>query len=383
MSSFGLGARAGQQLPNGTKLPPAWSQNFASLRALTRQKCSCNSCNVRRIKCTGNKPCAHCVNTRRDCIYPTPVVKITVSKYEYEDLKRQNAILREKAERSHPGNGGDSPLPALIRLNRATSVFGYLHADSDPPGPDHDPTSIIEEDPPGKLLSDPLGMFRFHGETSGATFLDSLKDFMATSTSCLAPGLVQTFTQPVGSYHTCDSRPMVLPPDEFVDKYWIPPIHEVRALVSLVRNAVMDGDITYPCGGILYWPISDFDVVAAAPRDPRNRRRLAFWNGVFALGTLLAPARPGSRLDGRLGEHFYARARLLLGNPLDVHHWSFDDVPTLTILALYHVENNRRDFATSLISTAMNLCRIRGIDRGTSASPAEIRIFWTLFSLDR
>jgi hypothetical protein len=74
----------------------------------------------------------------------------------------------------------------------------------------------------GKMLFDQAGKSRFHGATSGATFLDGLKQFIVFwNPERMAAGqdledLVGL--EPEGLYQTDDSRPLLLPPEAEVDK---------------------------------------------------------------------------------------------------------------------------------------------------------------------
>jgi len=241
----------------------------------------------------------------------------------------------------------------------------------------------------GKMLADGRGTSRYHGETSGATFLDSLKHFISTFNNPVADD--DPMGEPEGLYQTDDSCPLLLP--EYVDDEWLPPMEEMQSMLNELRGFIMDGQ-SFASGGVYFWPMNDLDQLLGRLSQPPNTRRtpdertkrgLALYNACFAFATLLRSRNPGSRKnrsDG-VGEAFIARARKLLGNPLDLHLYSIDDVPALALMALYYVENNRRDFAFSFINIAMNLSRMHGLERGSSVLPSQHRVFWTLYILDR
>ena len=66
----------------------------------------------------------------------------------------------------------------------------------------------------GRMLSDPDGIRRYHGETSGATFLDYLKSFMlklGPVAFSINSGDGLSFLESVGQYQTFDSRPLPNP----------------------------------------------------------------------------------------------------------------------------------------------------------------------------
>jgi hypothetical protein len=79
------------------------------------------------------------------------------------------------------------------------------------------PSAAAEADTAGRMLSDPDGISRYLGETSGATFLDHLKHFMLA----LVPLTFQpdssdgsSFVASIGQYQTFDSRPLPNPDGE-------------------------------------------------------------------------------------------------------------------------------------------------------------------------
>jgi hypothetical protein len=71
----------------------------------------------------------------------------------------------------------------------------------------------------GRLLCDVAGVRRYHGETSGATFIDHLKHFMLTLVpltfrSEIGDGSAEdgsSFVSTIGRYQTFDSRPLPNP----------------------------------------------------------------------------------------------------------------------------------------------------------------------------
>lgn len=300
-------------------------------------------------------------------------------------MKRRNAEL-ELGLRLF-GQGED-----LFKHLRISMPYGY-QSDGESEGEEQVDSEgdIPIPDIEGKMLLDASGTSRFHGETSGATFLDTLKGFIRTSAS-LPDGNGILFLQSEGQYQTSDSLPLQLPPDDQVDVSWLPPPPEAKRLLAIVRNAIMDGNGAYPCGGIFFWPLMDLDKILAelSPQGPavqpvpeQSYRPLAVYHAAFAFATILEQTGADSRREGQNGEAYFARARKVLGNPFDIHLYSIHDVPALTLMALYYIENNRRDAASTYISTAMNLCRMHGVDRGSSDDLAEHRVFWTLYILDR
>ncbi|KAK1754073.1 hypothetical protein QBC47DRAFT_302917 [Echria macrotheca] len=310
---------------------------------------ACNQCNVRRIKCTGNQPCAQCAASKRDCRYPELLEKATVIKRELDGLVREHLVLKR--------NLGLPP-----ELGRGLDS--------------------IKEAIGGMMLVGGDVAYRFHGNTSGATFLDTIKDFVITSAALLSEENTPSFTQTVGSYLTLDSWPLILPDDQDVDPLDVPPPAQAAEMLKAVRDALTDGNGSYLCGGILYWPLGDLDSVLTSVSRGQSQRQLALFHAAFAYATLLEGSGCRSRGEGQCGEMFYARACKLLGSLLDVHLYSIKDVPALTLLALYHIEGDRRDSASAFLGAAINICHLYDIGRGSSVDPVDQRSFWTLYLTD-
>lgn len=58
-------------------------------------------------------------------------------------------------------------------------------------------------------------------------------------------------------------------------------------------------------------------------------------------------------------------------------------MPVLTLMALYLIENNRRDAACMYVCIAMHISIMHGVHRGWSIDEKGKRVFWTLYILDR
>ena len=103
----------------------------------------------------------------------------------------------------------------------------------------------------------------------------------------------------------------------------------------------------------------------------------------FAVDHLLHLRETGSAVDGQLGEEHFARARSLLGNLLDRATYTVPDIAALTLMAFYLVENNRRDAAYMAVSSAMTISVLKGLHKGSTGSEVGVRMFWTVYVLDR
>ncbi|KPM38004.1 hypothetical protein AK830_g8566 [Neonectria ditissima] len=243
----------------------------------------------------------------------------------------------------------------------------------------------------GRLLHDPDGHARFLGETSGATFLDYLKEFMSTVFHLAYhdrhPGADGTaFLSSLGRYQTYDSRPLH---DRHVDPLWLPPRQSMLAMLGELRCFIQDGNGNWPGGGIYWW--GDLSSVPGLPpmeSEPHAVRRdayrhLAFYHTAFAVVSQVSttPAQAPEPQTG-LSEDYFSRACLLLGNPLDITRFTISDVAALALMGFYLIEMNRRDAAYMYVSNAMHISIMHGAHRGWVDESGK-RVFWTLYVLDR
>lgn len=352
---------------------------------------------MRRIKCSGERPCRQCTSAQRECLYPEPIEKVTIPRADLEALRRRCASLERQLAAAEPADRlldvrhrvGSTSASSRAETTETLSLDGDTHSAFSPGGID------------GRMLADPAGTSRYLGETSGATFLDTLKELIATATPLARvldrePGdspAGAAFLGSVGRYQTHDSRPLSLPPA--VDPLALPPEADVVAALSQVRYFIQDGGGAFPSGGVLYWPFKDLQTLSALVSSPGvqgpdglvlpgpHHRPLALYHAAFAFARLLNLREPGSAVDGQLGEDYFAKSRALLGNLLDRTTYTIDDIAVLALTALYLIENNRRDAAYIAISNAMTVSVMHGIHKGWSGDEVAVRTFWTVYVLDR
>lgn len=352
---------------------------------------------MRRIKCSGERPCRQCTSAQRDCLYPEPVERVTIPRAELESLRRRCASLerhlaateRGDRRREAPHHVGSPSASSRTDTADSLSLDGDTQHTIRPSGID------------GRMLADPAGTSRYLGETSGATFLDTLKELITTATPLAQvldgdPGetLAGTaFLGSVGQYQTHDSRPMVLPTN--VDPLTLPPEDDMIVALRQARYFIQDGNGAFPSGGIMFWPFEDVQSIVALASLPAlqgpdglrrpgpHHRALALYHTAFAMARLLNLRDPGSAVDGQLGEDYFARARSLQGNLLDRTTYTISDIAVLALMALYLIENNRRDAAYMAISNAMAISVMHGLHKGGSGNEVGVRTFWTVYVLDR
>ncbi|KND92621.1 Filamentous growth regulator 27, partial [Tolypocladium ophioglossoides CBS 100239] len=242
------------QLDHGDRRPPQRlpvnpRRHKVAPEQRKRVATACNNCNVRRIKCSGDRPCNQCASTARDCVYPALVEKVSVPKTELDELKKKVEVY-EKAL-----------VDALPDPARRQELLHHAAGPDAAAGPlPHSGASPVKTEPgaealsPGRLLQDVDGMGRYLGETSGATFLDHLKELMGAAlpaaAAAQAPVDGVSFLSSVGSCATYDARPLRSPD---VDPLWLPPESTVRAVLAELRFFIQDGGGAWPSGGIYWW----------------------------------------------------------------------------------------------------------------------------------
>ena len=241
----------------------------------------------------------------------------------------------------------------------------------------------------GRLLLDRDGIARYLGSTSGATFLDSLKEFMRTVFPIAWPGNPSpemNFLDTLGYVQTFDSRPLNIMDNDVIGVVptSLPEQADMQAMVAQLKMFIQDGNGEYASGGIFYWGNLDpSDVYSNMPIDAYSVRRLALFNAAFAMTCHLETPPEARDKSLQLGEPYFMRARYWLGNPLVTTNYKPEDIPVLAMTSLYLVEVNRRDTAYLYVSIGMHLAIMRGIHRGMGVDEHSKRAFWTLYVLDR
>jgi hypothetical protein len=321
------------------------------------------------------------------------IEKISVPRAELEGLKAKVAHLEACLELAVPDDGRRQELMARVVTGSMSannnSTSGGSSSSSSSSSGTLELNDTPEEENEGRLLQDPDGAVRYLGPTSGATFLDLLKEFMTTTVPIAWPGIQHrsemTFIGSLGRYQTWDSRPLII---EDVDPLWHPSKTEMAMMMTQLRYFVQDGSGDFVSGGIHYWSnldLSFFDEkMTEVTTDLYSLRKLALFNAALAMACQLdPPSETISNNSTRRGETFFARARVLLGNPLDTTLSNIFDIPVLSLMSVYLIEMNRRDAAYIYVSLGMHIAIMNGIHRGWAHNEQYKRSFWTLYILDR
>lgn len=250
----------------------------------------------------------------------------------------------------------------------------------------------------GRILQDPEGYVRYLGESSGAAFMDSLREFVATILPLLSDkteppfdSAEQIFTSLIGRYHTHDSKPLILP--EIIQPYEIPPLEQITKLLAVFRFYLQDGidGIGLPFGGIYYWGnLWDLEDHARrytqSPGLGSDSRTLANLNAVLALACQFDPSLAPS-WEVHPGETYFARAKILLTNPLEDANPM--NMRILCLMGHFMLGVYRRDAAYLYIGQAGRTAIIHGLHKSCMIAGQGIvneqynREFWNTYICDR
>ncbi|KKP03072.1 fungal specific transcription factor domain-containing protein [Trichoderma harzianum] len=291
-------------------------------------------------------------------------LQLEALKARCEELERRNAPA---APASALATSPSSKIASALETSNTGTAFG---------------SSATTEDfasPEGRLLHDPDGTARYLGPSSGAHFLNRVKEFMATIQPLVGvqqgypPHSGQAFLTSVGRYQTFDSRTLQLLP---VDPLQLPSQTEMTLMVTEFRFFTQDGNGDFPSGGIFYWGnlsfANQFPYDAAALR---NSGQLVLLHMILAVAARLGSA--ANWKDEDCSERFFSRAQQMLGNPLDITSHTSRDTSVMLLMAFYLIEANRRDAAYVMVSVALHLAVMDGAHCSYGQGEDLKRTFWT------
>ncbi|KAF7516465.1 hypothetical protein G7054_g14146 [Neopestalotiopsis clavispora] len=245
-----------------------------------------------------------------------------------------------------------------------------------------------EEEDGGRLLQASDGALRYLGQTSTTVFLESLKEFIAAALPAFIPFSLDASSSissdPLGGRGT---RDLCAPNAQNVDPFWHPSKTDMTLMLARIRYTFQDGCGDFASGGIFYW--NDLDVAffnkktTEISTDAQSVRELSLFHATFAVATLLNSPPDDRRSSVRRSETFFARSRMLLGNPLNATLRSILDIPILAMMGMYLIEMDRRDTAKMYVSAGIHIAVMFGVHRGWVNDESCKRSFWTLYVLDR
>lgn len=302
--------------------------------------------------------------------------KVSVSRSELEALKARCEELERRNAPAAPASALATSPSSKIASTLETSNTGTAFGSS----------ATTEDFAPseGRLLHDPDGTARYLGPSSGAHFLNRVKEFMATIQPLVGaqqdypPHSGQTFLTSVGRYQTFDSRTLQLLP---VDPLQLPSQTEMTLMVTEFRFFTQDGNGDFASGGIFYW--GNLSFANQFPYDAAGLRtsgQLALLHMILAVAARLGSA--ANWKDEDCSERFFSRAQQMIGNPLDITSHTSRDTSVMLLMAFYLIEANRRDAAYIMVSVALHLAIMDGAHCSCGQGEDFKRTFWTLYVLD-
>jgi hypothetical protein len=326
------------------------------------------------------------VSSSRTCEYPTETEKIVIQKETYEDLQKRCQILQKCLADAVP-----------VERNREALLSKWTKASTATPA---NPTAPADDDEEqengdGRILQDPDGYQRYMGESSGPAFMDRLREFCGTVIPLLSdrqgmtfPSMEGMFTALIGQYHTHDSRFLALPD---VDPYYLPEHETISKMLTVFRYYAEDGIGAASCGGIYYWGnLWDLEerIFKIAPLSGLKDETMLLCklNTIMAIACQYDPSL-GLPWEQHAGETYFARAKILLGNPMEDASLAY--MSTLCLMGYYLLALYRRDAAYMYIGLAARISVVHGLhkgwmisNRGKSGEQSK-REFWNTFILDR
>lgn len=368
----------------------------------------CNSCNVRRIKCSGNQPCKACGNANRECVYPLQVDKVSIARTDYEEMRSKIEVYEKALQEAQP----DAARRQELLYHAATSPTSSSSSSHSPfsgtssssqvattvtaPAPAEVKIQLEEDDASVVLAATSEPALRFLGETNGAAFLDHFRELVD---SALPNGASShphethaipydggIFLSTLGQYYSPSTRAQF---NYNVNPIVLPNTRSLQTMLSETRYVIQDGNGEWPSGG-MYW-FGDLDIVPAAPPtlsltgvpDLDPYRYLSVTHATLALHAFACGDWPTTQdVHTSSGDLYFARAAVLFGNILDMKECSFQAVSTLALMALYLLEETKRDAAYMHVAVAAHMCLVLGAHRGVTDERAK-RLFWTVYVLDR
>ncbi|KAJ6085906.1 hypothetical protein N7486_010187 [Penicillium sp. IBT 16267x] len=387
----GLGDQATSPVEDSAKRK-AEQSNGTQTRAKRNRYISiaCNECKRRKIKCNGQVPCQRCGHLNLECRYaPNCCNNNFKDSEEYRSMGSQIATLQDQVNslfnglndlRTQKRSFESPPFDHLSRDGSSQSVFTPL---------------------PGAMPKVRSRHPHFHGPTSSAFNFDVAKSSLqsmgiAPAEDVIADDLTTAHVTPAGSPppHISPHVSTVHPTKD--------PLWSIRREETIRLCKVYEEEI-----GIMY-PLVDITTVInqanllytfmeAATRTGFSQRGLPGADGLqdensILLKLILATTlvvEGGGQSD--LGRRLYLSIKPVIESKLWEPH-DIRNIQLFTIVATYHFHTDDDAMAYRLIGLAARMCLEMGFHRREAlmkSFPNEdqlnevIRIFWTVYSLDR
>ncbi|KAK0128772.1 hypothetical protein ONS95_000723 [Cadophora gregata] len=321
-----------------------------------KKKVACQRCHSQKIKCTGEQPCAKCVQSGvgNDCQYQARDRKITVSQSYIDQLLAENERLRDR-----PGTP-TRDAPSDIEPRRVED-----HAD-----PDQSRRNPIIGDQAWFQSYDPVAPPIYVGEAACTAFATRLRRFLTGNTT--AAHIPRTQYMSEATLSALSNLDVPWPSFTHASLLLKVAFHQAgRVYHMMCRKSTFDTlKETYET--------QNFD-------SPVNKCK--FFT-LFALGEVYS-IRSNSSTGQVPGVNYYSKSlaliQILPERPTITH------IENLLLLSLFSYSLNRRHHAFLLIGNAMRHALVIGMNHNLGPSqvldPVErehrVRIWWTIYIFDR
>ena len=301
---------------------------------------------------------------------------MTITKSEYDALLKKGALLDQTmTDKRSQATSSPASVLELKYVDRASTSGSQATSDK----------GIV--DLSGRILQDQDGAMRYLGASSGSAFLTDLRAYMATvviGLNATTPGLMSTesdFISALGKYQTHDSRPLAATTG---DPMTLPTSNEALKMLSEFRYWIQDGAATVESGGTYFFRsidqlVQEYEDHLENPSLEFDALSMASINAAFAVACQIDPS-CGPEWDVN-GQTFFARAKDLVGNPLETS--SIGDATVLALMGFYLLNSNRRDAAYMYLSIAMHITLVHGVHQAWQVEEDGKRLFWNLYCIDR
>ncbi|PYI20937.1 fungal-specific transcription factor domain protein [Aspergillus violaceofuscus CBS 115571] len=349
---------------------------------------ACNECKRRKIKCNGQVPCQRCGHLNLECRYaPNCCNNNFKDSEEFRSMKDQIKTLQDQV---------NSLFSNLKDLRSQRSSL-------DPPGFDglsRDGSQSVFTPMHAPLAKPRMRHPRFQGPTSSAFNFDVARSSLQTmgiapAEEMITDDLTTAHATPAGSPPHVGQLVSTIHPTK--DPIWVIKRDEALRLCQVYEEEV----------GIMY-PLIDIEQVAqqvnllytfveAATRTGFAQRGLPGADGLHDDSTLLLKMILAITLviEGG-GQSELARRLYLNVKPVaEAKIWDSLDIRTIQLyglMATYHFHSDDDAMAYRIIGIAARMCLEMGLHRRDALAklfpnedqwPAIVKIFWSVYSLDR
>ncbi|BFZ63744.1 Gypsy retrotransposon integrase-like protein 1 [Saitoella coloradoensis] len=393
--------------------PQPGGQN-SKRRRVTR---ACDECRKKKIKCDGKKPCTHCSVYSYECTFDQPSQRrrnpapqyiesletrlqrmegllrtllpdVDVNNPELVDLKAAMLAQRQKQQNQMP-----PPPPPNYGDHHHSSESSHSHSNSHPevalsPSSTDSNDNVMESmiNNVGRLTLDESGHFDFRGGSSGALFVNRVRESVFKALGCQQPadpGVEMAAINLSGAFPVADN--------EEEGEGFAPPAKEVaKQLCELVFNHGWTAAILHRP---TFWKEFErvYKEMEEQGEEVKDRSSDGFMGVLYmmmAIGGLLGNKNQekwGFK-DIRLASYRYF---LAAKNGIDTIDGA--DLPTLQTLILmisYLQSNSRMSTCWSYVGMGLRLAQRLGLHRNlpyrfsTIEKEVRKRVFWTLYNSD-